>query len=289
MKRTSIVAVITLLMMMLSTAVCYAEALEIVKSYPKDGGTSVQPVNCAVKIYFNQDVSYEGNADANRECFRISDPDGKSLPIEVYFDTKDETMVLVVLRELLADDTEYRLTVSGEFTATSGEMLETDRTITFQTMNQKTNTTISMIMMAVMFVGILFVSSKQMKRQAEKDADAKEKNPKVNPYKVSKKTGKSVEEVIKKAEKEKQKKAAEDAKYNPKENENENEKAVTDDDAVEGNRKVKGPRPISAGGSAYLSGKKAKAEAEAKRKAAARAAGTTKPKSKPSKKKNKKK
>ena len=287
MKRFSIIAATTLLMMLLSTAVCFAEALVVVKSHPKDGGTGVQPVNCAVKIYFNQDVSSEINIAANEECFKITDPDGKVYPVTVYHDTKDNTMVLVVLNELLSDDTEYRLVISGDFRASSGVVLENDTSITFRTMNQGTNTTISMAMMAVMFVGIIFFSSKQMKRQAEKDAEAKEKNPRVNPYKVSKKTGKSVEEVIKKTEKDKQKKAAEDAKYKPKEKER--ERSARDVYAVEGNRKVKGPRPISAGGSTYLSGKKAKAEAEAKKKAAARAAGTTKPKNKSSKKKHKKK
>lgn len=292
MRRLGIIAAITCLTILLGTATCFA-ALDIVDSYPRDGGGGLQPVNCAVKIFFNQDVSSEKYLMSNSECFRVTDSEGVSQPITVYHDSKDKTMVLVVLNETLQEDARYKLTISGDFTATSGDTLETERTISFRTRNVNTDMTVSMVMMVVMFVGILIFSSRQMKRQAQKEAEEKDQRGKVNPYKVAKKTGKSVDEVVRKTEREKQKKASTGSAGNKSGGaEKEKKEAYSYSEVseeIEGNRRVKGPRPISAAGSTYLSGKKAKAEAEAKRKAAARAAGTTRPKNQSAKKRNKKK
>ncbi|MCL1808735.1 MAG: Ig-like domain-containing protein [Clostridiales bacterium] len=291
MRRLGIVAVTFLLTMLLETAMCFAGALNIVNSYPHDGGTGFQPVNCAVKLYFNQDVSDKGNIEANLECFKITGPENEVQPIQVLYDSKDTSMVLVVLKDTLESDSEYRLTISGDFMATSGDILEFDKEITFRTRNLSTDSKISMAMMAVMFVGILFFSSRQMKRQVQKAERESGREEKVNPYKVSKKTGKSVSEIVEKTEKERRKKAAAEAKRRREAA----AKAEPEEDEAEdnGNKRVKGPRPISAGGSTYKSGKKAKAEAKARRKAAelaaARAAGTTKPKKQQGKSKKKKK
>ena len=283
-----IIAIIALTM--LPALTCFADSLEIVDSYPRDGGTGLQPVNCAVKLYFNQDVSGEKYMTANSTCFRITGPDKKALPITVLHDSKDTSMVLVVLKDTLAEDTEYKLTISGDFTATSGDMLEKNKTITFRTRSTKNDGKVSMVMMGVMFVGIIIFSSRQMKRQTQKDAEAKEKNAKVNPYKVSKKTGKSVEDIVKKEDKIKRKKAAEEAKVKAAAGDNKETKGhAEEEEEVSTNIRVSGPRPISAAGSTYKSGKKAKAEAAAKKKAAERSAGTTKPKNQQAKKRNKNK
>ena len=296
MKRLGVIAATLLLFTLFQTAVCFAAGLEIVNSYPRDGGTGLQPVNCAVKIYFNQDVSSADYITANNNCFSITDPENNELPVTVLHDTKDNTMVLVVLNDVLQSDTEYKLTISGEFTASNGAMLEDDRTITFRTRNLKTDTNTSMVMMVVMFAGILFFSSKQMKRQAKKAAE-KGGDGKVNPYKVSKETGKPVTEIVKKTEKIRKKKADEEAKKRVQE-----DVYVADEDEYDDadiweeendNIRVRRRRPISEGGSTYRSGKKAKAEAAAKKKAVEeakrKAMGTTNPKKQSNKSKKKKK
>jgi len=286
--RRCIIATISILIVLLQATFCFAGNLEIVNSYPHDGGTGFQPVNLAVKLYFNQDVLNSANQEANKDCFKITGPDNKSQPITVLYVPKEEGLVEVVLKNTLEEDTEYKLTISGEFMASSGDTLGSDQTITFRTRSTKNDMKINMVMMGVMFVGIMFFSSRQMKHQMKKDAEEKEKEEKVNPYKVSKETGKSVQEIVKKTEKQKQKKALEEAKR--KENlEKEEQNPSHEDERDNGNKKVKGPRPILAGGSVYLSGRKAKAEKEAKKLAEARAAGTTRPKNQKGKSKNKKK
>ena len=284
MKRLGIAAAALAMAILLETAICFAGTLEIEGSYPKDGGTGLSPVNCAVKVFFNQDVYDAANLEANSECFILTGTDGKREEIRVLKDEKNRNMVLVVLNNDLEQDTEYRLTVLGDFVASSGDLLENDTTITFRTRNQGSDNTTTMIMMVVMFVGVIFFSTKMMKKQNQKDGD--EKDAKVNPYKVSKETGKSVEEIVAKTDKQKRKKADEEARRKAR---------LSDDEVVEEtleinyNKRVRGPRPISAAGSAYLSGKKAKARAEEAKRAAARAAGTTNPKKKSGKQKNRKK
>jgi len=212
MKKLGIVAVTLMLAALFQTAVCFAGTLTIVNSYPHDGGTGLQPVNCAVKIYFNQDVAGAQFLETNKACFTITDSENKVQPVTVLHDSKDRTMVLVVLNNTLASDTDYKLTISGDFTATSGDTLVTDRVIHFKTRDLKKDNSTSMIMMVVMFVGILFFSTRQMKKQAKKDAAEGKKEEKVNPYKVSKETGKSVAEIVEKSEKMKRKKEKAEAK-----------------------------------------------------------------------------
>ena len=290
MRRLLIACAACALMFMFETAACFALALEIEKSYPQDGKTGLSPINCAVKVYFNQDISDEANIEANSACFILTGPDGEQKDIRVINDTKSKNMILVTSLNDLDQDTEYKLTISGDFMATSGEILETERAITFRTRTTANDTKVSMVMMVVMLVAVIFFSSKFMKKQAQKEADEKEKASKVNPYKVSKKTGKSVEEIVAKTEKQKRKKEAEEAKLK-----RDGESKVYDDDEIEeilelnDNYRVAGPRPISAAGSTYRSGKKAKAEAAAAKKAAEKAAGTTRPKKQSAKSRNKKK
>jgi len=286
MRRPLACAAALILALLLQTAACFAGTLEVTSTYPKDGATSVYPLNFAVKVYFDKDISSTEYIDINNISFLIKDSENKRQPATVFYDSKNKDMVLVVLNEELEQDTEYTFTVLSGFTAANGDVLENDYTMTFTTRNMKKDMNTSMILMMVMFVGIMFFSAKQMKRQAQKEAEEKDKEAKVNPYKVSKKTGKSVTEIVEKNEKDKRKKAAAEAKLKAQMAKYEDD----DDDGEEyeednGNKRVTAPRPISAW-STYRSGKKAKAEAAAKKKAAA---GTTKPKNQSGKAKNKNK
>ena len=97
------------------------------------------------------------------------------------------------------------------------------------------------------------MTAKNAKKQAE--ADKKTKEEKVNPYKEAKKTGKSVEEIVERDQKEKEKRAAKAAKKAAAEEEE-------DDYYDDGKYHVKAPRPISAAGGKYITGRKALAEAQ---------------------------
>ena len=101
--------------------------------------------------------------------------------------------------------------------------------------------------------------------EAKKQAEAmREKESKVNPYKEAKKTGKSVEAIVEQDQKDKAKAAAKAAKKAAKEAEEEYNFDFDDFDfEEEGVYKVKAPRPIAAGGSTYITGRKAEAEKRA--------------------------
>ena len=123
-------------------------------------------------------------------------------------------------------------------------------------MNQAKNTQIYMVMMVIMFGAMFMFSSRQAKKKMEEEKTSAKEEP-FNPYKEAKKTGKSVDEVIAAHEKEMARKAKKAARHAKPEDEDD------DDDYEEdnGNYKVKGPRPIAAGGGTYITGRKALAEA----------------------------
>lgn len=282
MNRVRKIACIAGLLVMMTSSVAFAaEDLEIIGSYPEDGQNNTTLENMAVKLQFNKAVDSEENQEANSECFQIVDSDGTQIPIRVYYNPDDSTEVLV-----LADTTEmnsagitimsnsdYTLQISGEFTANDGSTLGSTEEITFRTLNQSRNTMVYMAMMFVMFGGMFFFSSRQMKKHAAEEAAGRTKEEPFNPYKEAKRTGKSVDEVMAEHEKEMAKKAAKAAKRAG----NQIEEAIEEEEETNGNYKVKGPRPISAGGSSYITGRKAVAEAKkaeeerlAKRRAAAK-------------------
>jgi hypothetical protein len=122
-----------------------------------------------------------------------------------------------------------------------------------------------MLMMFVMMGGMMVMTTKAATTEAKKQAEAmREKESKVNPYKEAKKTGKSVEAIVEQDQKDKAKAAAKAAKKAAKEAEEEYNFDFDDFDfEEEGVYKVKAPRPIAAGGSAYITGRKAEAEKRA--------------------------
>lgn len=277
-KRIGASIVLTLLMVMLTTSFAFAGTLEIKDSYPRDGDKGMQVENSGVKLYFNQNMINKENEAANLSCFKFTDEKGKAKPIRVLYSPKEEGLVLVLVdKEALESNSAYKLFVSGDVMAASGDTLGEDVTISFNTVDTSSSMKVSMIMMVVMMVGVIWFSSKSMKKQEEKAKKEVGVNDKVNPYKVAKETGKSVEEIIEKEkrEKEKQQRKAERRKLKKSDDHDDDDK---DDDVIDdGKKHVKGPRPISAGGSTYITGRKAAAEEAARKKAQA---GTTRPKGK---------
>jgi len=225
--------------------------------------------NVGVKLYFDTEFSEEVLKNKNDKAFQLVDPEGKSLPLMVLYvpkeDVKEEGVkgIILVLLDNTGDhsdvkvesNTEYTLKISKDLVADNGSTLGTDQSVTFRTMNQQANTLINILMMVVMYGGIMFFTMRSMKKTAKEEAE-RAKEEKVNPYKEAKRTGKSVEEIVEKDQRDKAKRAAKRAKMA--------EAAEDDDDYEEdnGNYRVKAPRPISAAGAKYKTGRKALAEAK---------------------------
>jgi len=267
MKKLGRILCLAALVVVMTASVCFgAETLEIVEAYPKDGQKNTTIENMCVKLWFNHEMGDKETVKANEKCFKLADDEGKEVPIRVFYHPDDTKQVLVLAdttKKLnIKDNTEYTLTVSEDLMDNDGNILGHQAKYSFTTLNAGRNNTVYMVMMFVMFGGMFFFTSRQMKKQQAAQQDEKQvKEEPFNPYKEAKKTGKSVAEVIAAHEKEMAKKAAKDAKKAARHQDE-------DDDEYEeieenGNYKVKGPRPISASGSTYITGRKAEAEARA--------------------------
>jgi hypothetical protein len=128
-----------------------------------------------------------------------------------------------------------------------------------------------MVLMVAAMIGMTFISNRRKAKAQAEAANVKA----VNPYKLAKEKNITVDEAIAIVEKDKQKreKRLKAAGIDPA------SLPAPKEEAPKGKR-VKGPRPVSAGGSSYKTGRKAEAERKAKAAAAKRAMGTTNPKHK---------
>ncbi len=265
MKRIGSVFCLVLLMITMTASVCFgAQDLKIEKSYPRDTQENTSKENMGVKLWFNNDMGNKTSEKANQKAFSITDSKGNKIPIRVFYNPKDskEVMVLadaVKIAEnknlIIKDNAEYTLHISGDVTDNEGNTLGKEQKITFKTMNQAKNTQIYMVMMVIMFGAMFMFSSRQAKKKMEEERTSAKEEP-FNPYKEAKRTGKSVDEVIAAHEKEMEKRAKKAARHAKPEEDDEEE--YEEDN---GNYKVKGPRPITAGGGTYITGRKALAEA----------------------------
>ena len=270
-------AIFTLTVLILTVAAVSATGalaaegkLTLNDSYPEDGSTGASIENLGVKLYFDGDMSEEKAGKANgADIFQLYDSEGKALPTRVLYNSNEQGVVLVLLdtnaedTPTVASNSEYTLKISGELVDDNGNQLGQDQEITFRTLNQTTNTIISVVMMVGMFAIMMIATSRAAKKRVEEE---KKKQDKVNPYKEAKKTGKSVEEIVEK-----------DQKKTAREAEKAARKAAEEEEDSE-NFRVKRRHSASEAGSKYVAERRAaaeearaKAEAlEAKRKAAAR-------------------
>ena len=152
------------------------------------------------------------------------------MPTMVIYSDKEEGM-LMVLADMTDEDlqikqnSEYTLTIAGDFTSASGETLGEEQTIKVKTLDQAKASRITVLMMVIMLVGMIFFGRQTDKKQEEK----KKVEEKVNPYKVAKETGKSVDDIVEAENKKTEKTAAAEAKKAKKEMEYED----TDDEEEE--------------------------------------------------------
>lgn len=289
MKKLGIIVSLTLLIVLLSTSLAFAGTLELVDTYPRDGDGGFQIENTGVKLYFNKDVVNKDNEGINDGAIKITNAKGKKMDTKIFYSTKEEGLVLVLVEGMLDTNSEYTLKVSDSFLAADGDTLSKPIEVTFKTRDTSKDMTVNMILMVVMFAGVLIFSSRNMKKQMAKEQEEKAKEAKVNPYKVAKETGKSVKEVVETDQKEKEKKARQESKKKSKESKTQSNKIDVEERKSPNHYKVAGPKPISLAGSTYKTGRKAQAEEAAAKRAAEKKAGTTRPKNQSGKAKNKKK
>lgn len=281
-KRLGAIVALILLLVTMTTSFCFAGTLELVDSYPRDGDKGMQVENSGVKLYFNQNMINKDHEKGNVDSFKFTDAKGKVIPTRVLYSPKEKGLVLVLVdNKMLESNSEYKLSISKDVMAKSGDTLAKDLTIQFKTVDTGTSMKINMVMMGVMMVGVIWASSKSAKKQEEKAKADAAADSKVNPYKVAKETGKSVEEIVAKEKRDKERKQRKLERKIAKQN-GEILDDDDEDDDDDGNKHVKVPRRISEGGSTYITGRKAAAEEAARKRAQA---GTTKPKNKPKKKK----
>ena len=265
MKRTGSILCLVVLIVTMTVSMCFgAESLKVTDTYPHDGQKNTTTENMGVKLWFNNDMGAKETIKSNDKCFRIVDDEGKAVPIRVFYNPKDSKEVMVLLdatkKIKIKQNTKYTLMIDKNLVDNDGNSLGTENTVSFTTLNQKRNSTVYMVMMAVMFVGMFVFSSRQMKKQMQEQREEKgEKEEPFNPYKEAKKQGKSVEEVMAQHEKEVARKEAKEARKHRHDAEREDD--YEEEEESNGNYRVKGPRPISACGSTYKTGRKAAAEA----------------------------
>lgn len=264
MKRIGRILSLATILVMLAVTCCFAEAesngaLVLKETYPKDGATGTAIENMGIKLYFDSELTAKKLKDSNSKAVSLCDEDGKSLPTRVLYSTQESGVVLVLFDDTKAEDIDiqqnhtYTVKISPDFHDDAGNTLGKEQTISFKTLNQSASMAVNTLMMFGMFGGMMVLSARSAKKQAEQQK--KEREEKVNPYKEAKRTGKSVEEIVEKDQREKAKRAARAAK---KAEAQEAEEDFYDD----GTYRVKGPRPISAAGGRYITGRKAIAEAQ---------------------------
>lgn len=218
MKKVSLIAVLTSLMILAASAFSFAAGeLTLVSSYPEDGQKNTSMENLGVKLKFSGPINSKEAKATDADKFAIYDEDGKVVPTKILFSDKNDGLVLVLADPdegfTAKNNSEYKLVIDEGVVDNDGNVLGKEQTVTFKTYNQRVNNIVNMAMMFIMFGGIMFISVRQQNNQKEEEESKKDapKEAAFNPYKEAKKSGKSLEEVkaeqAKKEEKEAKKKA----------------------------------------------------------------------------------
>ncbi len=267
MKRTGVIVCLIIMAVSMLAPACFAantdnaasgtSNFKIESSTPDDGAKGVSVENLSVKIYFDTAMLPKSDSvrKSNLKQFSLTDSKGKKLPIKVYYSHKEEGLMMVVSDNVDNDveikgNTNYKLTIGSGLQATDGTKFGKTETISFKTLDKSKSSTVYMIMMAVMIVGMIFFTSRSAKKEAEKQKHETKKSETVNPYKEAKKTGKSVEEIVRKDEARKAKEAEKREKQR-RADEKLEEELLEKEAAASSNSRVSKPRPISAAGSTY--------------------------------------
>lgn len=250
MKRGTLIAVLTAIMVMACSAFSFAaDGLELVSSYPEDGQKNTSMENLGVKLTFNHPINSEEAKKVDASKFSIVDQDGEKVPVQVLFSEKNDGLVLVVADIdqgfIAKNNSEYTLTIDGGLVDNDGNVLEKAQTITFRTYNQRVNNMVNMGMMFFMFGGIMFFTMRQNKQKEEENSDKDENKEAFNPYREAKRTGKSVEEVMAEQARKEEKLARKKARKNKGKDEPQDKKIENCAELLNNVYHVHAPAPIS--------------------------------------------
>ena len=268
--------------------------LSLQKSSPVSGAKNVPIENVGIKLYFDKPMSIpEAEQDIYKKYFVLKDDQGNEVECVPYRGQKEgeEHYVLVIAKPQSADekspgqllsDMDYTLTISSELMSADGSTLGRNVEINFHTMDVAANSRLSMIIMVLMMVAVIalmvITNGRKMKAEAEAAALAR-----ANPYRVAKEKGITVDaarELIEKAKEKNQKLLEKTGGKAPEPVEVKKSVPRLDggrnDKKKKNTKRVKGPRPISEGGSTYKTGRKAEKERKERAAAARKAASQNK-------------
>lgn len=231
MKRIAGIVMTAMLLVILSVTSVFAAAdFELVDSSPAAGYEKVQAQNVMVKLFFSEEVSAEATQAANKTMFTVKDEKGKAVPFSIYYDEKNPNSVNLMLEETLAEETQYKVTVSGAMVSNDGDTLGKDTVVDFKT--YAPNNTGYVILMVAMIAVMMFMTMRDQKKAIDaenavkKDAAA---GIQTNPYKLAKEKKISVAEAQKIIDQEKAKAEKKAAK---------NKKPVKEEKSAEPEKKV---------------------------------------------------
>jgi hypothetical protein len=265
------VTVLAAAIFVFSTAAVFAAgSLNLTSSSPSDGSSNLQAQNVGIKLYFDGDVTSDSVKKANENCFKFTYQSGKKtkeLPVKAYFDPKRDTGYILAIidtaklkSQMLDNNKAYELTVSGDLISTDGRTLGADRTLKFKTIDQSGTTKIYMLLMVAMVGAMIGMTIFQNRRKERAAAEVAAKGGKVNPYKLAKEKKISVKEAMELIERDRQRRLK---RLGIAEGKDEHAAAAAAEKPRD-TRKVKRPRPISATGSTYKTGRSALVEKRAK-------------------------
>jgi hypothetical protein len=271
MKKLAVIAALAAAFLAMSASAAFAADGSLsLTSDPKDGAKNLQPQNVGIKLYFNGDVTDPSVSKANEGCFKFTYKSGgkeKELPVRAYSDsTVDKGYILAIVDtnklkgKMLTSNKAYKLTVSGDLRSADGKTLGNDVTLGFKTVDQSASTQIYMLLMVGMVAAMIGMTVFQNKRKQKAAAEVAARGGKVNPYKLAKDKKITVKEAMELIERDRQRRLKRLGIADGKDEKAAEAEAAQSRDT----KKVKAPRPISAAGSSYRTGRSAVVERRAK-------------------------
>jgi hypothetical protein len=245
-------------------------SLKLVSSNPEEGSTNLQAQNVGIKLYFDGDVTDKSVQSVNEACFAFTYKSGgktKTLPVKTYFETRADKghYILAIIdtnklkNNMLVSNKAYNLTISGRLTSADGRSLGRDTVIDFKTVDQSSSTSIYMLLMVGMIGAMIAMTVFQSKRKEKAAAEVAAKGGRVNPYKLAKDKKISVKEAMELIERDRKRRMK---RLGIAEGKDETTAAAAAEKPRD-TKRVKAPRPISAAGSTYKTGRSALVERRA--------------------------
>jgi hypothetical protein len=243
--------------------------LSLLETSPEVGSSNLQSQNVGIKLFFDGDVTAESVQKANANCFKFTQSGGKEtkeLPVKAYFDNRGNTGYILAIVDtddlegsMLAYNTSYKLTISGDLVSADGKTLGSDKVLDFKTVDQSGTTRIYMLLMVGMVAFMIATTIFQNKRKETAAAEVAAKGGKVNPYKLAKDKKITVKEAMELIERDRKRRLK---RLGMAEGKDEMAAAAAAEKPRD-TKKVKRPRPIADAGSTYRTGRSAAMEKQA--------------------------